>query len=173
MMLDLEITETDIPDDLPVTQSDATAEEVPGDITPGGDYDPDYPGSTPEAPYGYKADGTPYKRRPGKRGSSGSRIIAPESQARAAAAMLAKVNSLIAISLHVSGLPQTASAVNDGNREFETLAYEALRTDPVLCRKILSAGGTSGRAGLYMAYGSLAITAGPTAWNEYKERKRK
>lgn len=28
----------------------------------------EFPGATAEAPYGYKPDGTPYKRRPGKRG---------------------------------------------------------------------------------------------------------
>ena len=166
----IEFTEADIPaapDDIaPAT------EEV---VSTTGDYDPLYPGSTPEAPYGYKADGTAYKRRPNKgytrRESGSGRIVASESQAKAAAAMLAQVNNLVCISIHVAGMPRTATSIQEQNAQFEAMAFEALLTDPALCKKILMAGANSGKAALLMAYATLGMSAVPAAISEVKERR--
>jgi len=138
-------------------------------------FDPAYPGSTPEAPYGFKDDGTAYKRRPGPRGprkSSGrGNMPASESQARSAAAMLGQLNNLIGLSLFSFGFPLTAGEIAKGNDMFVEQAYAALLTDPALCRKILSAGAQSGKAALVMAYGTLALGIAPALVVELKERR--
>lgn len=164
MSLDIKIVDSD---EAPPT--DATS------VT--GDYDPEFPGSTEEAPYGYFPDGRIRKRRPKGHGkpspvASGSRRSpASESQARTAAGLLARMNGLLAMSLGFSGLPTTAESIAESNAQFESMAYEALLTDPALCRKILSAGATSGKTGLIMAYGMLAVSIAPTAFVEIKERR--
>lgn len=156
--------ETDIPADTPT--------DTPPPTT--GDYDPMYPGSTPEAPYGYKDDGTPYKRRPrgtaGPRASSG-RMPATETQAAAAAGMLGKLNMLIGISLHAFGMVDTAMSLKEANDGFEAMAKEALLTDPELCKKILSTGGMTGKTGLAVAYGTLAISIYPAAKDEIAAKR--
>jgi hypothetical protein len=53
------------------------------------------------------------------------------------------------------------------------MAREALATDPALCKKILSAGATSGKAGLVMAYVMLGATVVPTMRSEYRENHPK
>jgi hypothetical protein len=144
-----------------------------------GDFDPDYPGSTSDAPYGFKDDGTPYRRRPRGTANKASkstgtrRSPASESQARTAAALLAKANNLMAISLMALGMPLTAMQLRQANEDFESMAYEALLTDPALCRKILSAGATSGKTALLLAYGMLGFSVVPSAMGELKERRAK
>lgn len=142
------------------------------------DFDPEFPGSTPEAPYGFKEDGTPYKRRPKGSGTGGSKTPrstaskANETLATSAARMLCQINSLVGISLTVFGMPETAMDIEKANAQFETMAIESLRTDPTLCRKILSAGASSGRTGLLMAYIYLAGSAFPSARSEIKAKRR-
>lgn len=152
----------------------------PDDTTPptvaaNGDYDPAYPGSTPDAPYGFKDDGTPYRRRP--KGTAGSKspsknTPATDRMAKTAANLLARGNSLMAMGLMALGLPMTASSMAEANDTFEELAYQALLNDPVLCKKILSAGAVSGKAGLAIAYGSLGMAIAPAAINEVKAKRR-
>ncbi|HWV44403.1 MAG TPA: hypothetical protein VN039_00005, partial [Nitrospira sp.] len=102
--------------------------EIPEDNAPpvampegASSYDPDFPGSTEEAPYGYKADGTPYKRRPnagaGRPKGSGSKGVGKvgESQARAAAQLLGQLNSLVGMSLAAFGMPMTAGSIMEAN----------------------------------------------------------
>lgn len=155
----LTFEETTIPDETP--QIDG----VP--------FDPEFPGSTPEAPYGYKDDGTPYKRRPGgRRKSTGNkRMPATDAQARQAANLLGQLNTIIGFSLASLGLPQTGASLTAANDTFVEQAYGALLTDPGLCRKILGAGAQSGKAALVMAYGMLAISVVPTATAEIKTRR--
>lgn len=135
-----------------------------------------YPDSTPEAPYGRKPDGTPYKRHHGGRGSRSvtgpQRMPASESLARSAAGVLATANSLTAIALMAGNLTVTAEAINDANKQFEEMAYQALLTDPALCKKILSAGASGGKAGLLMAYAMLTANIFPSAMAEFKERRQ-
>lgn len=153
---------------------------IPQDETPpieGQDYDPEYPGSTPDAPYGYKPDGTPYKRRPkgtANRGASAGgvrRMPATEAQAAAAAGMLAKMNQLIGIGFMAAGMTETALAIQSSNSQFESMAKEALLTDPALCKKILGAGATSGKAGLIMAYSMLGVSIFPSAKSEIQQKR--
>lgn len=148
------------------------------DVTPitGGSFDPEFPGSTPDAPYGFKDDGTPYKRRP--RGASGSKpaskrgvMPASDKDAAAAAAMLGKLNMLIAIGLNAAGMSNSGAAIMAGNDEFESMAKEALLTDPALCRKILGTGAVSGKAGLVMAYGMLGVSIFPAAKEEIQAKR--
>lgn len=161
MTSDLEFKEVDIPTDTGFTGDSG---EKP--------YNPEYPDSTPEAPYGYFPDGRPRKRRPkGTAKNASKRSAASESQARAAAGMLAKVNSLVGTSLMLFGMPMTATQIENANEQFEVFAYEALLSDPALCRKILSAGANSGKAGLAMAYAMLGLSVAPTAFMEIKARR--
>jgi len=156
-------------------QSAAIPDETPE--LEGEDFDSDYPGSTPEAPFGYKADGTPYRRRHGGRRGSGKSVLGgrrtPSSDvaAKSAASLLARLNSLIGIGLMTAGLTKTAVAIHAGNETFETMAYEALLGDPQLCKKILSTGATSGKAGLVMAYSMLAVSVAPSVKEEIQERR--
>lgn len=172
MATDFEIGETSLPMDV---TPDFSSESVTGD------YDPEFPGSTPEAPYGFKPDGSPYLRRPKGKGKSGGssaaktgtlrRTPASEQQAATAAALLARMNLLIGLSLNAMGLPGTSAALVEANDQFENMAREALLTDPALCRKILSAGATSGKTALIMAYGMLGVSVVPSALGEIKARR--
>lgn len=159
---------------------------IPQDETPPtfdavtGDFDPDYPGSTQDHPYGFFPDGRPRKRRPHSRGSSASpsstgpvsgRSKASESQARSAAALLAQMNVFVSGSVMLLGMPLTGQAINEANDQFRDMAYEALVMDPALCRKILSAGGSSGKAALIMAYGMLVMSIVPTGVMEIRAAK--
>ena len=137
-------------------------------------YNPEYPGSTPDAPYGFKPDGSAYRRRPkgtAKKAGNDKRMPASDVAARTAASLLARMNTLVVFSLTAAGLPATGAAIAQGNQDFETMAYEALLTDPALCRKILSAGATSGKTALVMAYGMLTISVIPVAKSEIEARK--
>jgi len=157
--------------------------DIPVDETPplegyGGDFDPEFPGSTPNAPYGFKPNGEPYKRRPKGSGGTGTthtarsnRMPASDKMARNAASLLGRLNSLIAIGLATANMPGTAAAMVENNAQFEEMAYEALLTDPQLCRKILGAGATSGKAGLVMAYGMLGVSLVPAAKSEIMSKR--
>jgi hypothetical protein len=96
---------------------------------------------------------------------------ASNANAAAAAALLARVNNLVGVSLHMFGMVNTANALVEANEQFEVMAREALATDPVLCRKILSAGASSGKAGLTMAYIMLGAQMTPAALQEYKAKR--
>jgi hypothetical protein len=86
--------------------------------------------------------------------------------------LLARLNLLVGLAIHTSGLEDTALELKRANEQFEELAYEALLADPQLCKKILGAGATSGKAGLVMAYSMLGISIAPTARLEIIERRK-
>lgn len=156
---------------------------IPRDDTPSpepdnaGPFDPRYPDSTPEAPYGYKPDGTPYKRHHGGRSggtaSSGRGAPAKARDAESAAWLLSRMNSFIGLALTVAGMPESAATLAANNEDFRRQAEDALLTDPVLCRKILSAGATSGKAGLAMAYVMLGVSTFPDMKREYRQNHPK
>lgn len=156
--------------------------DAPPDVTPdtgeteAGPFIHLYPDSTPDAPFGRKADGTPYARHHGGRGrgaTSTGRMPATAKQAETAAALLARLNGLFGIALTVAGMPASAMKLAENNDQFETMARQALETDPDLCRKILSAGATSGKAGLIMAYAMLGVSTFPAMREEYRENHPK
>lgn len=156
----------------------APLDVAPPTVSPTGDYDPEFPGSTPEAPYGFKDNGEPYKRRPKGSGNTGTkksatRMPASESSARAAAGLLGRLNLLVSFAVASAGMPQTSEAITESNNQFVEMAYESLLTDPALCKKILGAGATSGKAGLVMAYSMLAMSILPAAKSEVTEARAK
>lgn len=103
--------------------------------------------------------------------SSGGKMPASDSLAEQAASMLGMANRLFGMGLMAFGLPMSAAAIGGANEHFEVMAKQALLTDPKLCRKILSAGSTSGAAGLAIAYAGLGAAVAPTLVGEFKERK--
>jgi len=158
---------------------DETPTFVPPESGRDSPFDPEFPGSTSDAPFGFKADGTPRKRRPNGSGpattSAGPRVgRMPTSPtvAKSAAGLLARLNLLIGLALHTGGLEETAGALRDANQQFEELAYEALLADPQLAKKILGAGATGGKTGLIVAYSMLGVAIVPTARTEIIERRR-
>lgn len=164
--------------------SDATPLFVAQDSVPETEVDTDgfvgeFPDSTPDAPYGYFPDGRPRKRRPkGSGGGSGSprstagRMPA-EKQAETAAALLARLNDLIGIGLSAAGMPKAAAELSSNNRQFELMARQSLEADPALCKKILSTGASTGKAGLGMAYLMLGASTYRTMREEYAENHPK
>jgi len=158
-----------------------TATETPFVVTEGTiPTDDPPPTDTPfpvdaDAPYGYKADGTPYKRRRNNTGTAksapGRRLVASESQARTAANMLGQINQIMGMALASAQFPRTGGQIVEANAQFVEMAYESLLTDPALCRKILSAGASSGKSGLIMAYGMLTLAVVPAAREEIRERR--
>jgi len=131
---------------------------------------------SPEAPYGYKKDGTPYKRRPnGARASGGSTRTSGssrvESKARQAAALLTQANELACFGVMAVGFGRTASALQVANEGFTETAYEALRQDEALCNTILKAGTTSAKITLLIAYGMLMVNVVPVAVTEYRDKR--
>lgn len=135
-----------------------------------------YPDATPEAPYGYTPTGRIRKRPVGSRaggakGAGRGSMPASRQQAETAAALLARANGLVGLSLAMFGMPLTATALADANNDFQNMATEALLADPSLCRKILSAGATSGKAGLVMAYAMLGVSVAPAMMGEIKDKR--
>lgn len=155
---------------------DIEPDEAP-DFGNAGSFDPEYPGSTPEAPYGYKEDGTPYKRRPRGSGKSSGKsptkrkTAASEPLARSAAGLLAQMNTLTGFSLAAFGFNETSESIAKANERFEDMAYGALLNNPDLCKKILSAGTNSSTAQLSMAYVTLALAIFPSARNDIKRKR--
>jgi hypothetical protein len=102
--------------------------------------------------------------------SSGS-TTSNEKIASAALDILVQANNLCGMGLMLMQMPQTASAIAMREDAFRVQALEALKADPALCRMILKAGATSGKAMLFMAYGMLAISIAPVALEEIKAKK--
>ncbi|HEY6022457.1 MAG TPA: hypothetical protein VIY48_22125 [Candidatus Paceibacterota bacterium] len=146
-------------------------------------FNPEYPHSTEEHPYGYFPISAsnpdpdfsrPRKRRPHNRSGSGSSVATSaraDTTAKTAAAMLSRMNSFVGMALMSFGMPLSGQALNEANSVFEDMAYEALQTDPTLARKILSAGATSGKAQLTMAYVMLGGSIAPVAYMEVKSKR--
>lgn len=145
-----------------------------------GDFDPEFPGSTPDAPYGFFTEGPnagqPRKRRPkgsGKGTSTVGKMPATDRQAETAASLLARLNSLVGVCLTFAGMPMSAMELEKNNDQFRAMAKEALLADPQLCKKILSTGATGGKTGLAMAYLMLGVQTFPSMKAEYRENHPK
>lgn len=176
---DLEFGTTEIPQDT-TPNVDSTPPMLEADNASAW-FDPQYPYSTKEYPYGFfdNADGTPDFDRPRKRrpkGTGGGSSKNPASgkgstNARSAAKMLAQMNMLLGMGLRTFGMPMTAEMLAQANTEFEAMAFDALSNDPALCRKILSAGAASGKTQLLMAYLALGVAVAPPAYMEIKAKR--
>lgn len=110
-------------------------------------------------------------KKNGPRKSSSARMPASDAMAEQAASMLGLANRLLGMGLLTLGFPVTATAIGDNNGQFEIMAKQALLTDPKLCKKILSAGGTSASVGLALAYAGLGASVGPALMGEVREKR--
>jgi len=94
-----------------------------------------------------------------------------EKLAAQAAEVLYQINEMCGLGLMLAKLFGTAAAISDRNEAFRDQAYEALKTDPGLCKTIISAGAKSGKFSLLAAYGMLAVSVAPVAVEEIRELK--
>lgn len=94
-----------------------------------------------------------------------------QNLAAQATGVLVQVNSMLAMLIAGLQLFGTASAISAANEGFESAAYQALLTDPELCKTILKGGAKSAKMSLAIAYGGMAMSVVPTAAMELKERK--
>jgi len=88
-----------------------------------------------------------------------------------ATGVLVQLNAILAMGAAALGLFQTGGAIAAANEGFEQAAYQALLTDPEFCKMILKGGAKSAKVSLALAYGGMAMSVGPTAVNELRERK--
>ena len=106
------------------------------------------------------------------KGSGGNVVLA-----RQASAVLSQLNGLITLGLMAPvtaiglPLPETATALAGTSDVFDEQTYNALLTDPDLCRAIMRGGGASGKVALLIAYGMLAAAVVPVGMAEHKERR--
>lgn len=110
-----------------------------------------------------------HKKTP--KSTSGKVTGSVATQAAQATAVLVQLNGMLAIGSMALGMHGTASAIAAGNGVFEEQAYQALITDPELCKLILKGGVKSGKVSLLIAYAGLGASVVPTAINEVKELK--
>ncbi len=94
-----------------------------------------------------------------------------EKLATQAADVLYQLNEMLGLGLMMGRLFGTASALSERNEPFREQAYQALLTDPGLCRTIVSAGAKSGKFALIAAYGVLLAGVAPVAVEELKDLK--
>lgn len=80
---------------------------------------------------------------------------------------LVNINSLAAFGVGIVGYADTADAINDRQEAFRTQVYQALLSDPELCRSILTSGAQAGRVSLIVAYAMLAVGVFPTMRMEH------
>lgn len=103
-----------------------------------------------------------------------------EKLAASAAQKLVDLNKGLAISLMMARMPGTALGISAEEENFREMAYNALLSDPSLCRTINALGSNSGKLTLLLAYGAMFGAVMDTAIAEYKahpihgylERKR-
>jgi hypothetical protein len=86
-------------------------------------------------------------------------------------AVLVQLNGMLAIGAMALGLNETASSIAQANPTFEDQAYQALLTDPELCKLILKGGVKSAKISLAIAYAGMGASVLPTAAMEFKEKK--
>lgn len=111
------------------------------------------------------------KRQPPPKQTASGRSTQSEKDARIAAGILAQANGLIAFGIAAVGYHGTAGAIAVANEGFEEQAYDALVNDPVLCKQILRAGSTGGKAALILAYGVMVMSVTPIAYAEMREKR--
>jgi hypothetical protein len=162
-------------EDVTVTTDDNTPDGSSDAIPPV--FDVEYPCEVCGREAGpYAGRGRKPKRCPEhKRGSSSS--SAPKTKgnnavlAGQAADNLAQLNNILAFGSMAVGMNATASAIASANDGFRSAAYEALVTDPALCRSILRAGKSGGKVALAMAYMMFGVNVIPVAKMELDEKR--
>jgi hypothetical protein len=105
-------------------------------------------------------------KAPGTRGSNAT-------LAEQATEALWQINGVAAFLAMIAGMPMTAGAIQDREQSFREMCYNALLTDPGMCRFILKAGTNSAKISLTVCYGMFAAAITPTAIMEMKVKKAK
>jgi len=131
-----------------------------------------------DVPYGgrgprpkYCSECKPTTRQTGKRPQSPRVTGKEQNLAAQATGVLVQINAMIAMGAAALGLFRTGSAIAQANETFESAAYQALLTDPELCKTILKSGAKSAKVSLTLAYGGMGVAVIPTATMEIRERK--
>lgn len=82
-----------------------------------------------------------------------------------------QINGVAAFLCMIAGMPMTAGAIGEREASFREMCYNALLTDPAMCRFILKAGTNSSKISLTVCYGMFAAAIMPTALMELKAKK--
>ncbi len=104
--------------------------------------------------------------RSGVKSTGSNKVLAGQ-----AADALATLNGVLAMGAMAVGFNATAGAIAGSNDMFRDQAYEALVTDPALCKLILKGGATGGKMALVLAYVMLGVNVAPVAKMEYDAKK--
>jgi hypothetical protein len=162
-----------------------TADAPPRDTTPpfadGGDFNPEYPGSTKEAPYGFTREGKPRVRKPYRYGdgqggttdNKAGRSPQNEKLAQQASDVLTTGVSIVGTIAMAVGFQRTAGAMAANIDGLAARNVAALQTDPALCRMILRAGPASARLVLVGSFAMFGFQVAPTAvaeWREFRDK---
>lgn len=108
----------------------------------------------------------------GTRGTRTPRVTGNASNLAAqAAGVLTQLNQIITIGMMAVGLNQTASAMASCADTFHENAYNALLTDPELCKYLLRGGVQSAKVSLGIAYVGMGSIVVPTAVNEIRAKR--
>lgn len=110
-------------------------------------------------------------KRPTTTRSNATRRTTNDALAAQAATVLEQLNQMIAVGAMVVGLNGTASAIARNNDAFKENAFEALKTDPELCKFICKGGVKSGKLALGIAYASFGSQIVPVAIEEIKVKR--
>lgn len=154
-------TETDIPMDTVPVSSDI---EYPCEVCgrEAGPYSGR--GRKPKKCEDCKPQSTPRQKSPGVKGSNAT-LAAQATEA------LWQINGVAAFLCMIAGMPATAGAIGEREASFREMCYNALLTDPAMCRLILKAGTNSAKISLTVCYGMFAAAIMPTAIMELKAKK--
>lgn len=94
-----------------------------------------------------------------------------EKLATQATESLIQINRLTGLGLRLIGLSSSSEMIMFCEEGFRVQAYEALLTDPALCKQILSAGAVSGKFSLAIAYAMMGAQVAPVAMMEIKQKR--
>lgn len=108
--------------------------------------------------------GTTRSKGPGTKGNAAT-------LAGQAVEALWQINGMGALIAMIAGFHGTAQAIRDREDVFRQMAYDALVTDPDMCRVILRGGVQSSKLTLIMCYGMFAAGIGPVFLMELKAKK--
>lgn len=91
--------------------------------------------------------------------------------AQQATEALWQINGMVAFLAMIAQFPLTATAIQDREVIFREMCYNALLTDPNMCRFILKGGTQSAKMSLFLCYGMFAAGIGPAFMSEIKEKR--
>lgn len=152
---------------MPMDQSPPLADVTNPCKTCGNQIDVPYSGRGPRPKFCYACKGTT-----GSVKRQAPRVTGKEQNLAAqATGVLVQLNSMIALGAAALGLFRTGGAIISANDGFEAAAYQALLTDPELCKSIMRSGAKSGKVALGLAYGTMAMGVLPTAVEELRDKK--